>query len=91
MPKNYPLYINGKWVEKEKTYEVVNPYSGEIVALLSKPDLSDVEAAVISAEKGFHKMRSLHTYERFEIMVKEKTKISDFKRDVMRNFLRVAF
>ena len=70
MLKNYPLYINGKWIEKKETYEVINPFNGETVALLSKPDRSDVEAAVSSAEKGFHKMRSLHTYERFEILEK---------------------
>ena len=61
MLKNYPLYINGKWVEKKETYEVINPFNDEVVAHLSKPDKSDIEEAVVSAEKGFHKMRSLHT------------------------------
>ena len=70
MLKNYPLYINGKWSEKKETYEVVNPFNDEVVALLSKPDKSDVETAVASAEKGFHKMKNLHTYERFEILEK---------------------
>ncbi len=70
MPKNYPLYINGKWVEKKATYDVINPFNSEVVAHLSKPEKSDVEEAVISAEKGFHKMKNLHTYERFEILEK---------------------
>ena len=35
MLKNYPLFINGKWIEKKETYEVINPFNGETVALLS--------------------------------------------------------
>ena len=70
MLKNYPLFINGQWLEKKETYEIINPFNGEVAALLSKPDKSDVEAAVVSAEKGFHRMKNLHTYERFDILEK---------------------
>ncbi|MHB1661973.1 MAG: aldehyde dehydrogenase family protein, partial [bacterium] len=70
MPKNYPLYINGGWLEKKEAYDVINPFNNDIVGLLSKPDKTDIELAVASAEKGFHRMKNLHTYERFEILEK---------------------
>lgn len=68
MLKNYPLFINGEWVEKQETYDLINPFNNEVVGLLSKPDKIDIELAVSSAEKGFFKMKNLHTYERFEIL-----------------------
>ncbi|MHB8231548.1 MAG: aldehyde dehydrogenase family protein [bacterium] len=70
MPKNYPLYINGEWLEKKETYDVINPFNNDIAGCLSKPDKTDIESAVASAEKGFHRMKNLHTYERFEILEK---------------------
>ncbi|MFW0883631.1 aldehyde dehydrogenase family protein [Candidatus Acidulodesulfobacterium sp. H_13] len=70
MPKNYPLYINGKWIEKKDFYEVINPFNDNVIGFLSKPDENDIKSAVASAEKGFLKMKDLHTYERFEILEK---------------------
>lgn len=70
MPKKYPLFINGEWVEKQETYNIINPFNNEVVGLLSKPDKSDIESAISSAEKGFSKMRHLNTYERVEILEK---------------------
>jgi NAD-dependent aldehyde dehydrogenases len=68
--KNYPLFINGEWIGKQETYEVRNPFNNDIVGLLSKPDKTDIESAVSSAEKGFLKMKNLHAYERYEILEK---------------------
>lgn len=70
MRENYPLFINGEWVEKQETYGVINPFNNEIIGLLSKPDKADIELAISAAEKGFSKMKNLHTYERFEILEK---------------------
>lgn len=68
MLKNYPLFIGGEWIEKQDTYDIVNPFNDEIIALLSKPDRTDIELAVSSAEKGFSKVKNLHVYERVEIL-----------------------
>jgi len=68
MLKNYPLFIHGEWIEKQETYDIVNPFNDEIIALLSKPDKADIELAVSSAEKGFLKVKNLNVYERVEIL-----------------------
>ncbi|MCL5892333.1 MAG: aldehyde dehydrogenase family protein [Deltaproteobacteria bacterium] len=68
--KNYPLFINGEWIEKQETYDIINPFNNEVAGLLSKPDKTDIESAVSSAEKGFLKMKNLHAYERYEILEK---------------------
>jgi acyl-CoA reductase-like NAD-dependent aldehyde dehydrogenase len=68
MTKKYPLFINGEWVEREKCYDIINPYNNEVIGLLSKPDRKDIESAINSAKEGFQKMKSLHSYERSEIL-----------------------
>ncbi len=70
MNKKYPLFINGEWTLKEEFYEIVNPYNGEIVGLLSRPDKKDIELAIASAENGFLRMKNLPVYERAEILEK---------------------
>ncbi len=68
MIKKYPLFINGKWIDKDDFYEDVNPFSGEIEAYLSKPDKNDIKFAIDSVEEGFEQIKNLHAFERADIL-----------------------
>lgn len=49
------LYINGKWVESVtgKTFESLNPATGEVLAVVSEAGTDDVDAAVKAARRAF--------------------------------------
>ncbi|WHY79398.1 aldehyde dehydrogenase family protein [Neobacillus sp. WH10] len=55
MPAKYQLFINGKWVEalSGKTFESINPGTGEVNALVSEAGALDVDLAVKAARKAF--------------------------------------
>ena len=55
MPAKYQLFINGKWVEalSGKTFESINPGTGEVNALVSEAGAQDVDLAVKAARKAF--------------------------------------
>lgn len=55
MENNYKLFIDGKWVNalSGKTFESINPGTGEINAVVSEAEVEDVDLAVKAARKAF--------------------------------------
>ncbi|MGY4110436.1 acyl-CoA reductase-like NAD-dependent aldehyde dehydrogenase [Aeribacillus sp. SP014] len=55
MVKKYQLFIDGKWVDaiSGKTFESVNPGSGEVHAIVAEAGADDVNRAVRAARKAF--------------------------------------
>ena len=82
MEKKYPLFINGKWIEKDDFYEDINPYSGKIEALLSKPDKKDITLAIDSLQEGFIQMKNLHAYERAEILERTASNLEKNSKEI---------
>jgi aldehyde dehydrogenase (NAD+) len=50
------LLINNKWVDSVsgKTFETINPATGEVFAKVAEADAADVDLAVKAARKAFH-------------------------------------
>lgn len=50
------MFINGKWVEAAsgKTFETVNPSTGEVLAQVAEGDSEDVDRAVAAARHAFN-------------------------------------
>lgn len=46
-------YANGKWIVKEKTFSVSNPFNGEHIAEVSDCDRMDVKEAIEAASNAF--------------------------------------
>ncbi|MBI0581279.1 aldehyde dehydrogenase family protein [Neobacillus cucumis] len=55
MTKVYKLFIGGRWVDSisGKTFESINPATGEINGIISEADEGDVHQAVQAARKAF--------------------------------------
>ena len=64
------MLLGGKWVDREEKIEVRNPFDGSVVDTVPRSDLSDVEEALATAERGAAVMRGLTGYERYEILHK---------------------
>lgn len=54
--KQTKILINNKWVDSisGKTFETVNPATGEVIAKVAEADAPDVDLAVKAARKAFH-------------------------------------
>ena len=58
----------GTWIETNRSLEVRNKYSGEVVDHVPLCDVSVLESALRSAERGAHTMKGLPAYRRAEIL-----------------------
>ena len=66
------LYIHGEYFKSQsgKSFETINPANGVILASVDQANEADVEAAIISAEKGFAVWSSMSAVERGRILLK---------------------
>jgi len=62
--------IGGEWVGKSEKIEVVYPYTGEVIARVSRAGEEDALRAVEIAREGFKDMSSLSAWERYYILRK---------------------
>ncbi|MGD6968363.1 aldehyde dehydrogenase family protein [Rossellomorea vietnamensis] len=74
--KTRGLLINGKTVEKERTYPLRSPFDGELLANISMADEQDVGQAIEGAQSAFEIMSKMPAYKRAEIL----SKVSDILR-----------
>ena len=53
--KDQPLLIGGKWVDSVsgKTFETINPATGEVICQVAEGDKADIDLAVKAARKAF--------------------------------------
>mgnify|MGYP001202118485 FL=1 len=72
MLKKTHLYIHGDYVESSsgETFNSINPANGEVIASVDQANESDVEKAILSAEKGFSIWSQMTAFERGRILLK---------------------
>ncbi|CAH2893808.1 MAG: Succinate-semialdehyde dehydrogenase [NAD(P)+] (EC [uncultured Paraburkholderia sp.] len=57
-------YIGGEWHDGASTYPVLNPATGEVIALVAKGGAAETTQAIAAAERAFPAWRSLTAKER---------------------------
>jgi acyl-CoA reductase-like NAD-dependent aldehyde dehydrogenase len=62
--KHYELYINGQWVQGDKTRTIGSPYDDKALAQVQWAGEEQVEAALQSAAEAFKMGQSSKTYQR---------------------------
>ena len=72
MYEKFGQFIDGKWQQSSsgKTYEVINPATGEIIGKASKANDEDVQRALLSAEKGLEIWKNTSPWERSKVIRK---------------------
>jgi aldehyde dehydrogenase (NAD+) len=72
--KQTKMLIDGKWVDSHsgKTFDTINPATGEVIARVAEGDKADVDKAVKAARKAFDKgpWRKMNARERGRLMYK---------------------
>ncbi|MFX3624981.1 MAG: NAD-dependent succinate-semialdehyde dehydrogenase [Ectobacillus sp.] len=80
------MYINGEWTEalSGKTYEVINPATGKVAAIVAYGDERDADLAIQASANAFAhwssltaKERSSYLYALYELMRSEKERLAE--------------
>ncbi|SFS90816.1 NAD-dependent succinate-semialdehyde dehydrogenase [Marininema halotolerans] len=81
---NYKLYIDGKWVnsQNQKTFDVFNPATGDLIAQVGDASDEDVDAAITAADNAFKSWSSLPAPKRSEILRNAYDIMMDQKEDL---------
>jgi glyceraldehyde-3-phosphate dehydrogenase (NADP+) len=81
-----PLLIGGEWTQTKSAVEVTNPYSGQLIRRVARADESDLEQAVVAAQKAFEKTRRQPAHHRAEILRKVaagiEKRLAEFARTI---------
>ncbi|EMT54645.1 aldehyde dehydrogenase [Brevibacillus borstelensis AK1] len=77
----YGNYIDGKWQVNDDMFAVMNKYTGEELARVSKASKEDVEKAVTSALHTFH-TKKLSPVERYEILMRAADSIKERREEL---------
>ena len=72
MYSKFGQFIDGRWQlsDKKETYDVFNPATEELIGQASKASSSDIEKALVSAEKGFNIWKKFSPWNRAVIIRK---------------------
>lgn len=60
--------VNGEWRRLDKTFDVLNPATGEVVAKVAKAGKAETEQAIAAAAKAFPQWRAQTTKARSELL-----------------------
>ena len=61
-------YVDGKWVEKDKTIDVDNPATGEVLGTVPQLDAADARRAIDAANRAFPAWRAKTAKERAVVL-----------------------
>jgi succinate-semialdehyde dehydrogenase/glutarate-semialdehyde dehydrogenase len=82
--KTYPVYLNGRFVERPETVDVVNPASGEVFARMSMLGRADVAQALQDAHKAFQEWRRQPARARGDWLQKIAEAVSQRREEIAR-------
>ncbi|RWZ55302.1 aldehyde dehydrogenase family protein [Halobacillus fulvus] len=89
MVKEYKLYINGEWTETDEQLDVLNKYTQETYAKVSKASEKEVDAAIDAAEQAFRN-HSMPPYERYKVLKRVSEFLQENKEELAKNITMEA-
>ena len=78
------LFIAGQWRTPEQAEPVINPADGSTIASLPHASLTDLDLALVSAERGFETWRRMSPIERERIMLRAADNLSARREEIAR-------
>ena len=82
--RNYPLYLNGEFVQSEPAWDVTNPANGEVFARISTINRARLAQAIADAHTAFAGWRQLTAKARGEFLRRIATELEGRREEVAR-------
>lgn len=90
MAEKYSMLIGGEWISSKETFEVINPYNGEVLGVVPKANREEVDQAVQSAKKAFEIMSEMPAHQRAAILEKTSRLIAENRDEIARTIAQEA-
>ncbi|MCB8961446.1 MAG: NAD-dependent succinate-semialdehyde dehydrogenase [Ardenticatenales bacterium] len=91
------MFINGEWLDGERTFPVYNPATGELLAEVADASRADAARAIQAAHEAFAGWRQTTAYERaailyraYELMLARKAELAELMTKEQGKPLRTA-
>ncbi len=86
MAEEYRNYIGGEWVGSvtERTYENINPATGEVLSIFPRSNAEDVKKAIDAAELAFRSWRLVPAPKRAQVVFKAGELLTERKEEYAR-------
>ncbi len=82
MAYKFGMLINGKWGSSDETFEVKNPYNGDVLGVVPKAGKEDVNRAVQSARDAFEIMSEMPAHRRAKILERMSGLIAEHREEI---------
>lgn len=79
-----PFYLGGEWrhaSDHQHTLEIQNPYDGSMVGTVALATPAELQMAVERATFGFERLRSLQSFDRYEILTEVASRLREQKEE----------
>lgn len=63
-------YINGQWISVEKTFPVLNPYDGSVIANVANVGVHEAKQAIEAAHKAGLEWRNVPLQQRIDFLLR---------------------
>jgi len=88
--REFKTYVGGEWVLTDETIDVIDKYSGEVIAKVPKADKKLVDKAVDAAAEAFEEFKRMPAYKRSEILEKAADLIRERSDELAETICREA-
>lgn len=78
------IFLAGRFVETDKTLDVINPYDGNVIATTFLANEEQLNTAIKAAKHALQVMASYPSYRRFEILVYISEQIRSRQQEIAR-------
>ncbi|MFQ6038936.1 MAG: aldehyde dehydrogenase family protein, partial [Candidatus Aminicenantales bacterium] len=82
------MLLDGKWVDRERTIEVRDPFDDSLIDTVPAASSDDVETALEGAVRGFEKARKMTVYERAQVLFRTASIVAENLEDYARIIAR---
>jgi len=82
--KDYGAFIGGEWIHTDKTLDVIDKYSGEVIGTVARADKDLVAKAVDAAHLAFEEFKKIPAYKRSDILLKCAELIREREEEIAR-------
>jgi acyl-CoA reductase-like NAD-dependent aldehyde dehydrogenase len=90
MEESDKMLIGGERISGDERVEVLNKYSGEVIATVPRASRDDVASAIGAAQDGFNEISRMPAHRRSAILEKTSALIADNADDIARTIAKEA-
>jgi len=66
MPYDFPIFVNGEFLNTSDLLEIKSPYDSHLVGVTSRATITEIESAIVSSVQAFDETKTMSIYDRMD-------------------------